>query len=395
MNVTAQSESSGPAISSAGAIRLLVYPASAWPRIAPVWRELFQCSASRSVFLSPAWTETWLEHFSRDLGVSILLFERAEAPVAACLIVESRPRRAAIPVRRLSLNASGEDARESTYIEYNDVLCRSGYEQAVGEALADYVSGREWEEFALDGLSTRSLVERLRPYISSCDVEETEQRCYYVDLSALRSSGTRYAAALRSHYRRILARNIKAYSELGELRLQCAGAIDEALGMLNELADLNQRRWSSRRRPSSFESARFLAFHRAFVVRSFDDGLIQIVKLRAGEHTVGILYNFVLDGKVYFYQCGYNFENSDHLSPGIVTHAYAVEHAMTCGLDDWDFLAGESLFKRSLSTGARKMVWATFRRRSVKMFALRVARAGRRFIANCRPLLAGCRGSNE
>jgi CelD/BcsL family acetyltransferase involved in cellulose biosynthesis len=101
----------------------------------------------------------------------------------------------------------------------------------------------------------------------------------------------------------------------------------------------------------------------------------------AGEETVGVLYNFVYRGKVYFYQCGFHYTEDRRLSPGRVTLAMAVQYCLDAGLDDFDFMAGESSHRKELSTGVRNLVWAEFRKRSLKLAVLDRLRQAKRRMA--------------
>lgn len=372
-----------PAAVSRNALRLEIHPLSDWPRMAPVWEELFQ-SSSNSFFLSRKWTETWIDTFGPHLNVSILLFATSEGPAGVCLAVDSKVRHAFIPMHRLSLNASGEDCRETTYIEYNDVLCRPGWEEAVAAGLAEYALGREWDEFTLDGFRIGPVYHALKNALTAYPIEEETQPCYYVDLGSLRERGARYETIFRSHRRKNLRRNIRAYSALGSVRLEEAGDAERALGMFEELANLNRRRWAALGRRTAFEMPRFLMFHRNLIRRCFAEHSIQLLRLKAGDHTVGILYNLISGGRVHFYQCGYGYEPETHRSPGLITHAYAIQHCIERGLEDWDFLSGDSQFKQSLSTGSRSLVWASFRRPNLKTRILTAAQAARRELRRLR-----------
>lgn len=378
MSTYKQTVASQPPAAAGKALRLEVHPVSHWPGIAPVWEELFQRSRSNSIFLSRGWTEAWLETFGRALNVSVLVFEALEGPAGVCLAVGSRALRAMIPMRRLSLNASGEDYRETTYIEYNGVLSPPGWEEAIATKLAEHVIGQQWDEFTLDGFPSGPVYDSLRLALREYHLEEDTRPCYCVDLDYLRRTGIRYETVLRSRYRNTLRRNIKAYSALGPLRLEEAADTGQAIEMFEELTRLNRRRWAALRRRTPFDAPRFLLFHRSLIRSCFAGGAIQILRLATGDHTVGILYNLICGGKVHAYQCGYDYEPDSHRSPGLITHAYAIQHCIDRGLDDWDFLSGESRFKHSLSTGSRRLTWATFRKPSLKVGLLNAARAARR-----------------
>ena len=117
--------------------------------------------------------------------------------------------------------------------------------------------------------------------------------------------------------------------------------------MLNDLAELNQRRWSGQGSASAFASPRFLAFHHNLIRKCFSAGAIQLLRVSAGAQTVGVLYNFVYRGKVYFYQCGFHYTGDRRLSPGRVTLAMAIQYSLDAGLEDLISWPGRRVTRRS------------------------------------------------
>ena len=67
---------------------------------------------------------------------------------------------------------------------------------------------------------------------------------------------------------------------------------------------------------------------------------VDLLRVRAGDTTVGCLYNFVSRGDVSFYQSGLAYETDGKLKPGLVCHALAIDHAARAGHRWYDFLAG-------------------------------------------------------
>lgn len=368
----------GPALVEAPELKLEVHAAAEWPRLAPVWAELYRRSGSRSFFLNEEWTATWLETFAPPLNVSILVFADANGPTGICLLTESR-RYAALGIRRLSLNASGEAASESTYIEHNDILCRPGSQAPVARALARYVLSLRWDEFALDGMQDGPIYNALTQALSGIHCDQESKLSYYVDLQALRQRGVSIEAALRSRYRINLHRCIREYEKLGPLRLERAADCTQALEMLEELSSLSRRRLASRRNTSTFDAPRFREFNRRLVARCFANGAVEMLRLTAGSQVVGILYDLIQAGKVHEYQCGCRYSGPGYMNPGALTHAYGIQYCLDGGLDEWDFLAGDAISKRSFAGGSRNLFWAVFRRPGARMRVLQAGRALRRW----------------
>jgi CelD/BcsL family acetyltransferase involved in cellulose biosynthesis len=343
-----------------------------WSAYVPTWRQLLD-ETDHSVFLTVPWIETWLETYSDVVDPALLVLRSGGRVIGAGLMVKSGSSLAR-PLHRISLNASGESAADSTYVEFNNVLASPGWEKVAGEALVRYALGRPWEEFSLDGFCPGPAYDAMKRSLSGTRLEEINRLSYYVDLSALRAADLRYLAAVGASHRKHLQQNLRYHAERGEVVLQAASDTASALNMFEELAALNRRRRETLGRPSVFSSERFVSFHRSFIRKTFPLGTVQLLRVMAGSNTVGLVYNLVHRGKVYFYQCGYNYTADRRLSPGTVSLALVIQYCLDRGFLEFDFLAGEAPYKASLSTGSRSLVWATFRRPGPRVWAYGVAR---------------------
>ena len=75
------------------------------------------------------------------------------------------------------------------------------------------------------------------------------------------------------------------------------------------------------------------------------------------------------EGRVAFYQSGFNYEDDNRLKPGLVTHALVVQSCIEQGYDVYDFLAGGPAgerYKESLSTDASRLAWCVIRRPTIR-----------------------------
>ena len=115
-----------------------------------------------SFFHSPVWIRTWIEVFGPVLHPTILFFRSERQAVAACVLVHRTQRRGPISLRRIYLNTSGEDEIEETSLEFNDLLCRAGYEATAAEALRRYLDTQSWDEFIIPGCSRTAASEALK-----------------------------------------------------------------------------------------------------------------------------------------------------------------------------------------------------------------------------------------
>ena len=346
-----------------------VYPASAWPAIAPIWDTLVTAAPNASFFLSRPWTEAWFEVFADQLRPEILIVESASGVIGACVLVARTQRYGPVRWRRVHLNTAGEDDDDSPCLELNALLCRAGTEREVADALWSHLETQEWDEFVIEAAGEASTLECIEAAASTArepsqnyTLEKRSRTNYYVRLSEILDFKADYEQRLSRNTREQVRRSLKLYGQTGEVVLESAGSVARALEMLAELRELHQKAWTTRGRPGVFASPRFQAFHSALIRQAFPQGHIQVLRVATPLQTIGLLYNFVWRGKVCFYQSGLHYTGDNRYKPGLVSHAFAIRHAREQGCCEYDFLAGESRYKRSLSTAGRTMVWATWRR---------------------------------
>jgi CelD/BcsL family acetyltransferase involved in cellulose biosynthesis len=163
------------------------------------------------------------------------------------------------------------------------------------------------------------------------------------------------------------------------MSVELARSADQALTWFEEMVTLHEERWRAQGEAGAFlPTAK--RFHTTLIERVFGDegdrGLgIDIVRVRFGEATIGILYNLVYRGCVHFYQSGLNYHDDARLKPGFVAHALTIERCVRRGDEEYDFLGGEPepvRYKRSLSTDRRTLYWAELRAASPKMAMIRL-----------------------
>ena len=352
---------------------LSICASASWAEVRDVWASLAQASPYASFFLTPEWTECWLEAYGAGMRIEPLSFHAEGRPVAACLLVYTSERRGPFTVRRVYLNTAGEDERDSACIEFNNLLCLEGWEEAVARALARYLRGCRWDELALYGFATGPALDALLGAFPGCAVRRGLRPSYYVDLEAVRESGKTYEEWLGQTTRKHLRQNYRNYGRSGELTVHSAATAAEALAMLEELAAMHQESWVQRGKPGAFASTSFRAFHRALIEHTFDSGGTQIWRVSAGE-AIGYIYGLIHRGKISFYQSGLRYTEDKRLSPGLVANACVIRACIDAGLREYDFLAGEVMYKKSLAATSRDLDWVTLERPGWKRSAIELLR---------------------
>lgn len=338
----------------------LIDPLADPAAVAAVWRPLSEATKP-TYFLAWPWVENWLATVPRHIWLRLLVVEGADGlPAAACFLGRRLVRRTGVVFSRaLYLNATGHPELDDIVIEHNGWLARSPHEWPLARLL-DHLPRRGWDELVLDAVDPSSIAGYDGGWSRRLKVQRSAP-CPIVELDRVRASSGGYLALLGSQTRSQIRRASRLYEERGPVTFDVATDEAKARSIFDELVVLHQATWARRGQRGVFDGY-LRTFHERLIARRIRDGEIQLVRVRAGDHTIGCLYNFVWNGVVSFYQSGFVYEQDNRLKPGLVCHAEAVSHAARAGHRTYDFLGGDARYKQSLATSSGELVWASVQR---------------------------------
>jgi CelD/BcsL family acetyltransferase involved in cellulose biosynthesis len=336
----------------------LLNPATEFGEVERIWRHLTAAGAP-SYFLSWGWMETWLRRMPEQVLPRLAVFENGGEPVMAGLLGHAKvTRRKIFRSTAYLLNETGRRPYDQVFVEYNSFVGRPDLPVRL-EEIVNLLPGK-WDELCLSGVDPERLpgscmeqkAGKLRLYVVN------RMPSPYVDLEAVAAKKGDYLSLLSSNTRSQIRRSTKLYQQRGAVTLAEAGDLDTALAYYAEMKDLHEKAWRAKGDSGAFANAWFDGFHRALIEARFGAGEIQLLRVACGDEPIGVIYNFVLDGRVYYYQAGFRFEEDNKLKPGYTGHAEAILHNYRAGNKRYEFLAGYEDYKVRLSTGHGVLVWA-------------------------------------
>ena len=339
------------------------------------WRAL-EAGSHPSFFISWAWIGSLLAAIPAASRPMLLRGCAQGETVALALLgsATARHRHGLIRARGLYLNETGDPRFDAMTIEHNGILSAAGSEPAVLDALLAWFAGLRGEA---DELYFSGSLERLPEAALAAHrlmLSRVATPSYSVDLRLLAASDGALDPVLSANARQQLRRAFRRLTAQGPMRLREAATEAEAQSWFTGLKALHCASWGRRGIAHSFSNGFFEGFHRRLIERSFGEGAVQLIEVRAGERVIGYLYNFRRDGRVYAYQSG--FADADPRErPGVVTHALAIRHAFHTGMLVYDFMAGRNRLKESFATRCEPMLWQVVQR---QRFALRLEQFARR-----------------
>jgi hypothetical protein len=357
------SRHSGPSASMpalAGGVSVRWIPSSDAGSAERTWRVLEPRVSAGGLTSSWVWTGTWLEHYGDLVPHRFAVGEAAGRSCGIALVTGSAERRWPRP-RSVHLGTAGEPRRDSVFVEYNRILVEPGQRAAFAAALLAALHGDPaWHQISLDGFAPEDAAPLLA---AEPRLQARREICWTTDLREADAVGGEVLGMLRRNTRTMVRRSLRG---LGAVQTEWAETPEHALDILDELVALHQARWVRAGQPGAFASPRFAGFHRALVPRLARTGDVILFRARAAAGTVGCVYAFVDRGRVLFYQSGLASYADRQIRPGFVAHALCMQSSYERGLKEYDFLAGDSRYKRELSTRERELVWATWRRPALR-----------------------------
>ena len=324
------------------------------------WSDL-EPRADPSFFVGVGWVTSWLRLLPRDAVPDLVSVRQDGRLVGAALLGRARvARRKIVYSDSLFLQQCGRPAFDDPLtLEHNMFLADRAVKTEVHRALLAHlvhdVPG--WDEFILNGVDQNDPLIALAPQFDLTALVTKRSPSPFVDLNEIRENGGNLLDRLSRNTRYQVRRSMRQYEKIGPLKTRVARDAAEGLQFMEEMKTLHQAYWTRKGKPGSFATPFFERFHRTLVAERIPHREIQLLRVTAGPKTIGYLYNVVKGGTVSSYQSGFWYAEDAKLKPGLVSHALAAQRALDAGAKRYDFLAGDSQYKRSLSNAESELVW--------------------------------------
>lgn len=322
------------------------------------WKDL-EARADHSFYLSWLWIGTWLRQLPKGAQPRVLIARRAGQIVGLAILCRRRAWSFSPHMRaRWLLNETGDARFDRLRIEYNHILVERSSADAIMaacfEALTHGLSHSD--QLVLSGIDPDlELVAcgaaRRAGLVTDLKLADTAR---WIDFAKIRQKDGNYRATLGRNTRQAVNRAMRLYAERGPVKLRIMETTSEALAAFDLLADFNQSRWGGK---GAFVNPSFRQFHKELIARGVSTGAVRISRTLAGDQTIGVLYNFVHEGRVINYQSGFLYERDGRLKPGLVSYVLSIEDSIAREECGYDFLAGSAGHKPHLSNAEYPLKW--------------------------------------
>jgi hypothetical protein len=329
-----------------------------------IWKDIY-AKSTPNFFLSWHWIATWYKRLPTKPQILVAKIDNQCAGV--CIVLNKKVKRfGLIKSLQLYLHKTGDEKLDQAWIEYNDFLVVDEHSEAIKYAFVKYITEiMHWDELIIGASDSKTFTPLLLNDLEKRDIWKSLS--YKTDLEYIRENKLEYINTLSKNTRYQINRSLRIYQSWGGIELRFAASADEAVQWFEDAGPLHIQRWYKTKVGSGYSNPEFVAFHKALISEAFDSGNIHLIKIVAGDKVVCYLYNFIDGKEVKFYLAATNFNNSDkNLKPGLITHYLAINHYIKAGYSTYDFMAGESQYKRSLSSKVSEVSVSAFKQKNLR-----------------------------
>lgn len=302
-------------------------------QISDCYQAVFSNSKANNFFLSLQWMQMWIE--KAECKPNLLEFYASDELVGFAFIGKQTSHWG----DTYYLNQTGKHDDDQIWIEYNDVICQHHHKECRQALLSHITKQSGFYQFVVTNAIDQDWQHKHTRLWSS---EATEGFSCSLD---------------NEFYQRVFSKNTKSQIKRAQKFIeQHLGAVDMCVvsrehmeQAVTEMASLHIKQWGSHDYGSGFNNKRFTDFHRELLLDESSNNCV-LIKVTAGETTLGYLYFFLQDQTAYFYLSAINYCLDDNrYKPGMLMHKLGMQYMLEQNMIRYDFLAGMARYKQSLS----------------------------------------------
>lgn len=291
------------------------------------WRELWSSLDEATPFQSPDWLLPWWKHYGEGQLFSFAFWDGGRL----------------VGLAPLQIFRSANESRRQVFLlgtgnsDYMDVLFDPASRRLCCQILLTELGKRDrhWDVCSFQRLRPGSpLLEEIPHEAGWRVVSAAQAPCVAIDLHDLKH-GAVLLRRSQSYVRKLQRADRVTFEE----------ARSESLDEFSDaLERLHQQRWHEEGRRGALSTPRDRSFHREVARRFLHTQMLMFYGLRMAGKLIAVIYGYHVWDRVYSYLSGFDTEYA-RSSVGTITIGYAVERAMACGCDAFDFLQGEEAYK--------------------------------------------------
>ncbi|WP_414828099.1 GNAT family N-acetyltransferase [Alteromonas sp. H39] len=314
------------------------------------------------------WFKAWIQALE-DVP-AVVTFEENDVCVGLMFLQVRDQQTGPFKWKTAWVNQTGLQDFDQVWIEYNSVICQENIEQDCIQAFF-----RLLPKLKVNELNVSMTDSEARWLGAAKRVNwKSESEAVYAASKQLESVSkilTTYSKNTRYQVKRAMKLLTEKY---GDINVKVAKGNEEKAHFFSELSELHIQRWQHTSEGSGFTNPAFIRHHEYLLSHAPD--MTEIVRVDAGDTTLGYCLNFICNKHVSFYCSGIRYSDDDNkMKPGYVVHHCLMQEYARRGMLSYDFLGGFSQYKASLSDRTYQFHTLRFTSPTIKGYALLWLRA--------------------
>lgn len=318
------------------------------------WNPLLQRSSANGVYLTFEYQTTWWKHYGDQFKLRILV-ARNEGRLVGIAPLAIGPGGGFL--RRGLRHLTFIGVLGDTAAEFLDFIVDSGWEERV---VTDFYASiyenlrKEWDVLYLNLVPVDSpVLNRAIPVISQHRGLAVTMESTPSPFTPLPDSWQTFLSSKSKNFKKQFNNHWNRLHNRHQVEVVRAGMDIEMEQAFDLLIRLNRKRWGGD--GLAFRSKRFNRFHRE-IATIFDQlGWLYFRIVKVDGEVAAARFDYVYNDKLWNIQGGWN-PNLRHLSLGRLLIGMQFKWCMDKGLKEYDFLAGDSGYKRSWATRTRDLL---------------------------------------
>ncbi len=325
------------------------------------WNDLLQRS-SHTVFSTLEWLSIWWKHFGDNRRLLILLAEEDNELIGAAPLMYSVYSMFGLRQGKIEFVGTGSATNAASIIEdehdtngndltptYADFIIEKGHENCL-IPFFDYLQNlqEKWTCAELRFIPKNQLdLSRLG------QVSKNIKPVYKSLHTSLPSSNEALLRNIKRKDRKEMGRYLRRIEKSGFKTELVDCSIPQLMSNgMNELFDINQKRWNAKGLPGAFADPCLRSFYLDIADSFSNNGWLGLYCLKLSGKTVAALYGFKYQDKYYAHKTGMDPAYS-RFSVGNLLFLNVMEKCIQEGLRDFDFMWGTDPYKRQFTNGER------------------------------------------
>jgi len=318
-----------------------------------LWLSL-ESNSGPCFFLSWKWISTWFNQLKKTHKSFLLTAVQNNTVVGLGIFVErNNIRHKLLKSRQWLLHRTGDEALDQIWIENNDFLIRKENRAEISHAIWQHLTKEQnqVDEFVIN-LVNKTTFNKIDNQINKFSfIQSHHDFGYRVSLHNHENAAS-YMISLSKNSRNQIKRSNKLLAKYGEITFNVIFNRESQLELLNEAQQWHTDKWENTATASGFTNTNFVNFHKNLILSSSTSAQTFVAKLTVNGELFGCLYCFVQNKSVYYYLSCLKPMKDNKIKLGLMMHTLLIEWLILNKNEytDYDFLAGDVRYKRSLSS---------------------------------------------